>query len=924
MSANVSRIQVILDGAQARGEASKIVQSFQGMEKAAQSAGVSATVALQNYEREIASARVQIASLNQQYQESVAAQGRSSAASQALRAQIIQQSVATQGLVAEKRLLVIESRAEAAAQAASAAATAQATAVEQAALAATTSAWEKKTTRISTGKGVLAGYDSAIEGVVRAMGGINLGWAVGIGLLATLLPKILELISAKETIIKVDEDQLQLDSQRTDLNSRQIRTNADLTAAFRIIASEQSKYEAKTKELVGTMKLLETEGQRTFTRIDQGGGITKTVTQSTESLQKQVGSLNTELGEQEKVLKPAVDLLRFYRDANRLSTEQTLEFAKSMRYSGEQIEFFRVQLGEATTAQERYNAAILSQKAPGFSTEVTGGGFAKLVTDTTENLKASIAAGDAMNRAALSQGSALNQIKRILQETTLSQKGYREEVAKLPLEIQRGIVELDKISKGMKVFAENTKQTANAASNLQKELEQAKASVSGITEGSFEERRKKESAAYDDRIRDLKRNNQATEENLSLALQIYQVHYEKIKQDSTRAYLEIQDRLAAIQGKGLDSEFNRHKAMIDKQVNDDIEAMRKAGLDKNQITAFTILFRKAREEEFNVWLIDQNNKTIAVLTRGAEQLAKTRAQIEKQAQKESQTTTLMWLKEQTRFEKQQMNEVLQLRKHLLSTARPGGLTDDQSFKLNLDLDADIKKLDALGISANDVDKYFGFASQSVEQFHARVELLTSANASAIDSLSQMVDWSAVLTSGIQAFTSAIAGAIAGTDSLGHALLVGFFNIIGMIAIQLGTLFILAAAGFAFIPGLNWSAGALAAAGIAMLAFGAVMTGLAAKFSQKDKGASGASASGGGASSGSGASDRQPPTSVVSFPTSGAASSGGMGAFSFRLDKSGTKDFLEGAEVVVMGDLQGRGSKSTQVRRHVRKMASQPA
>src|SRR5262249_22649136 len=152
----------------------------------------------------------------------------------------------------------------------------------------------------------------------------------------------------------------------------------------------------------------------------------------------------------------------------------------------------------------------------------------------------------------------------------------------------------------------------------------------------------------------------------------------------------------------------------------------------------------------------------------------------------------------------QQQELSQLMKQFEHHGTPGGFIDSAA------LQRDIEILNRFGLKIEDVDKAFGSASISTEQFDTRVKILTQSNLSAIDTLSQMVDWAQVLTEVIHAFTDAIAGAVAGTNDLGRALLVGFFQIIGEIATTLGTLFILAAAGFAFIPGLNWSAGQLAA------------------------------------------------------------------------------------------------------------------
>jgi len=218
-------------------------------------------------------------------------------------------------------------------------------------------------------------------------------------------------------------------------------------------------------------------------------------------------------------------------------------------------------------------------------------------------------------------------------------------------------------------------------------------------------------------------------------------------------------------------------------------------------------------------------------------------------------------------------------------------------------------LDELGLTIGEVDAMYGSTSNSVDQLITRMELLSGANISAIDSFAQMIDLQAVMVSGIHAFTNAISGAIAGTENLGRALLIGFLTIISEIAITLGTLFTLAAAGFLFIPGLNWSSGALFAAGAAMLAFGAVLGGVAMKLGQDNTTASAGGGAGAGSSGGAagptGSTD--PINNIIPFPTSGT---GPMTITVInRFDKGGLKAVMKGEDFVTNQDILDTGSKT---------------
>ena len=128
------------------------------------------------------------------------------------------------------------------------------------------------------------------------------------------------------------------------------------------------------------------------------------------------------------------------------------------------------------------------------------------------------------------------------------------------------------------------------------------------------------------------------------------------------------------------------------------------------------------------------------------------------------------------------------------------------------------------------------------------------------------------------------------------------------AFLLGTMFILAAAGFLALPGFQWTSGQLFAAGAALLAFGAVLGGVAAKLGQEKKEA--ASAGGGGAASTGGTpagTPTGPINNLIPFPTSGTGPT--TITVINKFDKGGLKAVMKGEDFVTNQDIRDTGSKT---------------
>jgi hypothetical protein len=230
-----SRINYILDASQVPGEAAKAEKSFQGIERSARAAGVAGATGLTNVERSSKGATVAASQLDQIYQNVVRTQGAGSAAAQQLAAAMNVSTVAAKAnTVATEANVVAHVATEAASSKAG-------------------EGFSRLTNRINVGRGALAGYDAAIEGVVRAFGGIQLGFAIFIGLAAALLPKIISLINAKKEMIEVDADVIKLNIEI----NKSLDTGTNFTQAYARVLHDQTAAKVNALALSQQLKTAE-------------------------------------------------------------------------------------------------------------------------------------------------------------------------------------------------------------------------------------------------------------------------------------------------------------------------------------------------------------------------------------------------------------------------------------------------------------------------------------------------------------------------------------------------------------------------------------------------------------------------------------------------------------------------------------------
>jgi hypothetical protein len=714
--------------------------------------------------------------------------------------------------------------------------------------------------------------------------------------------------------------------QANDKTNEAIRAQNILRAANEGLADQQNELafsQYKMKVLTGEVAVSQEEAAKvatSFSRTEEA--LNYAMQQQVEAIDAAKLAMQTEENERSKaegtLREHSKSLIRLVDTLN-ISEQKLRDQASQLGINSSALEQMIGVLYGTARAELEWAAALDTVRIAQRNLSATSEGQAKTREQLNDQINRDLAAGKSQRDVYLANQAAIEDQVRAKQKELTVTHALTDGVNKkkqTELEAARALQQTadtaatffaihEKVASSVQRGAEHHKGGAaaarsysNALIDLAKRADEAEIALRGSTPGAQEAKFHIEAQAL---RAHLQVNNRDRAAALAAIDRMERAQIAGIEQARLNAEQDVYDRIRQIQIRGIKEETDRRQATIVAEFAQEERRLRK--MSDDDIFIFIALddYKRALEGDYLRWLSDETDKFNVKALEAERNLAGDIYKIRVKLLDDVHKSNVLWWRQQNRLQIEQMKEVERVRNQLLSRIRPGALSDEQSFAINLRIEGSLDKLKDVGIAASDVDKYFGSASRSVDQFEERVRLLTATNVSAIDVLRQMVDWEGVLTAGIHAFTDAIAGAVAGTDSLGHALLVSFFRIIGEIAIQLGTLFVLAAAGFAFIPGLNWSAGALAAAGIAMLAFGAVMTGLASKFSQHNSSASagsGSAASGGSAATATGRSG--PPTNVIPFPTSGSRNSQPL---IIQLDRNLSNDLIEGKQVLTRTNVQ---------------------
>jgi uncharacterized protein YukE len=744
----------------------------------------------------------------------------------------------------------------------------------------------------------------------------------------SLIGKLYELIQTKKELIEIDEKQVAVDALRAkslssvssvageqaQQGTALSRVNADMVASFHLLANEQSEYEKNTKRLIEVVGALATKQH--IEVVPNSIFVRK----STADLNEETATLNATLGEQEKAMQPAIESLRVIKSLYGLTTDQLLAYAEQTGSSTGQLEFFRKQIDSDLPALRALANEIASNtnKMADMERQAILTGLAvqqikppKLDLDFLRSLSqdpnARIGAAVQSAMGGFTQGppSVEQLFGAIRPELEGVRKEFRENAAALasnqaeakalyntyvgqldPM-YQQWMQRLDAADQNMKAFTDHTKQAesaaralANTTSTLQKELEQAKAAASANDTGSLDARREQEEAAYQDRLRDLARNNQATRQNLDIALSIHKYHLAQIGSDTAKAYEAITNRVAEILATGEINDYDRHKALIQKQVNDDIAFMRQLGVDKTTINIRTGQLREAHEAQFFRWFIEESEKVNKQLL--SDGIAYDKAVTEQRlAQSEA------WFKGQLQQAEIYNKQIEALQQRFGKKQGGHAVTLDMR-----DLDDVNTRLEVLGATVESVDQHFGSGSKNLAQFSLRlraIELIAQGHpfkALAIEAqqLSEQMRnsqtdaerWASFLTNAVNQMGSNIEsgfeGLVNGTATFAQVMKKIIFDLIASMAEQWGSYYL--ALGIADLFWNPAKGAAELAAGAALMALAGVLHALGGSHQQSTA----ASASAGAGASRSGAANattatpdrqREPRTTIVPFPTSAA-------------------------------------------------------
>ena len=762
--------------------------------------------------------------------------------------------------------------------------------------------------------------------MVGGLGGVSLGVGILINVLSLAVSKLVELATAKKELIEVDQDFVVANNLLADSANGFNLSQAGLAATLLNTAEAQKKLDSATSKLSANYQFLAVESRQ--------------VTHVTSDLKRVIDSEKEALLEntkeaqlQQKAVAENVAILRTLRDVFGFTTPELLKMAgavqattaekerlaKAINSDIDALRKFSADLTEATgrmfnaeKAALNLGIALKTIRPPDFNITALQGaseaiaviarGIATLqaqgITDPLKQAagldKEIAAAVQLLQLEAAALGKTDAQRRAIFEQSISDVREYFPEIARL-IEIEAAR------AKGMDAFNEKQKKTKDILGETTEALRR-EAQMAEFVGDTFDAQEARIRTAIQHRILDLEKAGTATRTNIlrlkEIELrQLTEVTDKRIEALAKEAKLresaeqEVARRLASINAKTITDDYERHKAAIETNLEADLKAARAAGIAENNLVLVRVDFRKAREQEFLNWVFEETVKT-------AKAIEKTITQIQLESDRER-------YRRQAELLQNQSDQFLQ------QQSRIDGL--DQQFRLPGGAALDINQLDEaaklmeqLGVTVQDVDNIFGSSSSSVGQFTERLNILAGAQVSTIDTLKQLIDWQQIFVQVIGIAQQAISDLVSGSDKGGKAILASFLQMIAGIATTLGTLFLLAGAGFIVLPGFQWSGGALIAAGSALIVFAGVLGGLATLLTKEDS-AAGATTGGGAssaASSGGGGNQGRPPN-VIPFPTSGGPQ-GGDSYNVIKLDRQGTRDFLEGNEVVTMEDVRGTG------------------
>ena len=748
-------------------------------------------------------------------------------------------------------------------------------------------AFSRVTNQIRTSGTFLEGWDAAATAAATAAGGLSVGTVVLFGLLSSLAPKIFEIVTAKRELVEIDEAAIKVAALRLEQLRLEGSGIIDASRAFDLAAATKRASGEVDARLVGVaVQLAEANKQLKFEQDALAGSVEAyrgVQDRNANNLEKVKGTLDRvtkiindqadEVDEASATFNTHIEALRNYQRATGLSTEELLKHLEqqirtpaimaqvrnALENAGAGYDSLAARIRAATAEQIKFNIAAIGG-SPGAVGRLARG-RAELEAFGISDPRRQAAALDAEISATLNimkrEAAALGQTdaeRRRIFQQSLA------DLREYKPEIADLIARNQAAEKGMKAFAESTGKASKGISELQRKIE---------------------------RINEALRQHNKEIARLSIDL--------------------------------IADERERRLALIDFQVEAHREALIKQGVDRKRADQAYIELGRVLIQGFLQWETSERKKYLK--KQREERVEQTNAALK--AEREALILHGRIVREiLTGQDKDQREARLgrdsrqDLQEQIAGlNQRFGGFFANITGEQVNRAAADLKRL---GLTIEQVDALFGSASTSLDQFALRLDIITGRNQSAIDSFLQLIDVQQVFLDVLGVIESAIAGAVSGTDNLGKALLAGFLRVIAGIASTLGSLFLLAAAGFIALPGFQWTGAQLFAAGAALIVFAGVLGGLAQRITARNADQAFGATSGPAAAASGGSSRRasRPPVVIDISPRSQRANQPII--VNLRFDRETGRDLLKGEEVLTTKNI--KAEHFDRVKGAVRRMA----
>jgi hypothetical protein len=741
--------------------------------------------------------------------------------------------------------------------------------------------------------GVSLGAGRSLAILASAFSAVGLAQVALIAGIGILIGYIMEQIKAKRELIAVNEQGLQFDlaQERTYKNQQNLTKDLQsILLSYKAAREEYLKTLQQEDEGFHKVKASQEEWKKINDANNYGTALATTYahlfgTALDQVEDKQKKLTNTRMQDTAE-MSNAIDEAVKFSAATNTANERIIEQARNAGWDAQSLDALAAALNAATTAESRmaqghtelgrirrevaYNAAVATEK-------LTHAEFERRVQE------AATAAGT----------------KDLIKQTELYDENMK--AATQTVKSHTGAIR-----------AYN-----NELINLKKQLEDARAAADPLA-GSFEKQAQKIRDNIDALQKHAVANARDRAEMRETIKELGEAQLAALAVKRLEFERKVDDEITQMRIKAIEDVNQREVAQIQNTMQKKIEEVQKTVGFTAEAWDQIVRIAQAADDEMGRHYIDSTRKA-------AEESMKVVLEVQKQqgalVLKEAGDN----LKEQSKQFEIHERQIAQLAAAFASAR--GGVAPVMDVG---QLDRINEKLIQMGASMSQVDRIFGSASKSAQQLEGRIDLLTQKGISGFGELKAVTEdfMKSLIQSGklyemLGGIISNMFESIAsGTTSFGKALLKAFLDAIAQIATMLGTLFLLAAAGLPFIPGMGWAAAPLIAAGLALMAFAGAIKGLSSLIDKGSSGAAGAAggstATGGAAAAGGSARAQNP----VLVPINASGLQQAPVQLTVSLDRQSGNDFLAGKDVVTGATVAGKHAKAIrQQARNAMKRAS---